>query len=43
MPVVDYQRSQNKVVDVDAMKPVDEVYQDICNAIDTKFKHIRNS
>ncbi|WFD27706.1 UMP/CMP kinase [Malassezia nana] len=43
MPVVDYQRSQNKVVDVDAKKPVDEVYQDICNAIDTKFKHTCNS
>ncbi|CCU99508.1 unnamed protein product [Malassezia sympodialis ATCC 42132] len=43
MPVVDYQRSQNKVIDVDAKNPVDQVYKDISKAMDAKFKQIRNS
>lgn len=43
MPVVDYQRSQDKVIDVDAKNPVDQVYQEISKAMDAKFKQIRNS
>lgn len=43
MPVVDYQRTQNKVVDIDAMKSVEEVYGDICNAMNAKFQQIHTS
>ncbi|WFD19796.1 UMP/CMP kinase [Malassezia caprae] len=43
MPVVDYQRSQNKVIDVDAKNPVEQVYQEISKAMEAKFNQIRNS
>ncbi|KAL4402323.1 bifunctional uridylate/adenylate kinase [Malassezia pachydermatis] len=41
MPVVDYQRTQNKVVDVNAMNTVEQVYKDICDAMNAKFQQIQ--
>ena len=40
MPVVDHLRTQDKVVDIDAVNPVDDVYKDICRAMDTKFSQL---
>lgn len=40
MPVVDYHREKGTVVDVNAVNPVDEVYQDISKAMDAKFRQI---
>lgn len=37
MPVVEHYRKQNRVVEVDAIKPVDEVYADIKQAMDRTF------
>lgn len=40
MPVVDYYRKQDRVVEVDSIKPVDEVYAEIKQAMDRTFaKH----
>ena len=40
MPVVDHQRSQNKVVSINAMNSVEQVYSDICQALNDKFSQI---
>lgn len=40
LPVVDYLRNYEKVVDIDATKSVDEVYQEICEAMNQKFSQI---
>ncbi|GAK68366.1 cytidylate kinase [Moesziomyces antarcticus] len=37
MPVVDYYRKQDRVVEVDSIKPVDEVYAEIKQAMDRTF------
>jgi len=37
MPVVDYYRKQNKVVEVDSTKTVEEVYADVRKAVDDRF------
>ena len=43
MPVVDYQRTQQKVVDVDATNAVEQVYSDICDAMNAKFTQIQHA
>ncbi|WFD41495.1 UMP/CMP kinase [Malassezia psittaci] len=43
MPVVDHLRKQNSVVEVDSVKPVDEVNQAICHALDNRFRKIEQS
>lgn len=37
MPVVDYYRKQDRVVEVDSIKPVDQVYAEIKQAMDRTF------
>ncbi|CDU24911.1 probable URA6-uridine-monophosphate kinase [Sporisorium scitamineum] len=37
MPVVDYYRKQDRVVEVDSIKPVDQVYSEIKEAMDRTF------
>ena len=37
MPVVEYYRKQNRVVEVDSIKPVDDVYAQIKEAMDRTF------
>lgn len=37
MPVVDYYREKGKVVEIDSSVPIDEVYQHIKSAIDTRL------
>ena len=37
MPVVDYYRKQDRVVEVDSIKPVDQVYAEIKEAMDRTF------
>lgn len=43
MPVVEYHREKGTVIDVNAVNPVDEVYQDICKAMDAKFRQINKA
>ena len=43
MPVVDFQRTQQKVVDVDATNSVEQVYSDICAAMNAKFTQIKDA
>jgi len=43
MPVVDFQRAQHKVVDVDATNSVEQVYSDICAAMNAKFTQIKDA
>ena len=37
MPVVDYYRKQDRVVEVDSIKTVDQVYAEIKEAMDRTF------
>lgn len=41
MPVVEYYRKQDRVVEVDSIKPVDEVYAEIKAAMDRTFAKIQ--
>ena len=42
MPVVEYYRKQDRVVEVDSIKPVDEVYAEIKEAMDRTFAKIQH-
>ncbi|KAJ1024784.1 hypothetical protein NDA16_002824 [Ustilago loliicola] len=42
MPVVEYYRKQDRVVEVDSIKPVDEVYAEIKAAMDRTFANVQN-
>ncbi|KAI3618436.1 hypothetical protein CBS9595_002799 [Malassezia furfur] len=43
MPVVDCLRKRDVVAEVDATKPVDDVYEHICQAMNAKFHQISTS
>lgn len=42
MPVVEYYRKQDRVVEVDSIKSVDEVYAEIKTAMDRTFAKLQN-
>lgn len=42
MPVVDCLRKRGTVAEVNSMNPVEQVYKDICEAMDAKFHQIRH-